>query len=115
MIEKSNYKKLISEVKKIVLLSKSKIYSTINITLVKTYYKIGKYILSYLEENKENENIFFEKLTKELKSDLGKGFSRSNLIYMRLFAKKYDSQTLSDQLSWSHYVELLNIGVRLEK
>lgn len=35
---------------------------------------------------------------------------------MRLFYSKYQiSQTVSDQLSWSHYVELLNISDELER
>jgi hypothetical protein len=46
----------------------------------------------------------------------GKGFSRTNLVYMRLFYIKYPiSQRESDQLSWSHYVELLSVSDDLER
>ena len=48
---------------------------------------------------------YSERLTKEL----GKRYSITNLKYMRMFylvIKK--SQTLSDQLNWSHYCELLS-------
>jgi predicted nuclease of restriction endonuclease-like (RecB) superfamily len=48
-------------------------------------------------------------LSKELKT-LGKGFSRSNLAYMRqfylLFPKIPDA---SGKLTWSHYVEILGV------
>ena len=38
----------------------------------------------------------------------GRGFSRSNLIYMRKFYLTFPkSETLSHQLTWSHYFELL--------
>ncbi len=58
----------------------------------------------------------FERIAKDLKKHYGKGFSRTNIIYMRLLYQKYPkSQTLSDQLSWSHYVELLSLEEDLER
>jgi predicted nuclease of restriction endonuclease-like (RecB) superfamily len=40
----------------------------------------------------------------------GKGFSRSNLSYMRLFYVKYPNrETVSHKLGWSHYFELLKV------
>ena len=46
----------------------------------------------------------------------GKGFSRSNLVYMRLLYLRYPiSQKPSHQLSWSHYVELLKLDDDLER
>ena len=45
----------------------------------------------------------------------GKGFSRSNLIYMRKFYLTFPkSETLSHQLTWSHYFELLKCDDSLE-
>jgi len=49
-------------------------------------------------------------LSKMLVNELGKGFSRPNLINMKNFYLAYKScQTLSDNLSWSHYCELLAV------
>ena len=46
----------------------------------------------------------------------GRGFSRSNLVYMRLLYQRYPiSQKPSHQLSWSHYVELLKLDDELER
>ncbi len=46
----------------------------------------------------------------------GKGFSRSNIVYMRLLYLRYPiSQKPSHQLSWSHFVELLKIEDGLER
>lgn len=45
----------------------------------------------------------------------GRGFSRSNLIYMRKFYLTFPkSETLSHQLTWSHYFELLKCDDPLE-
>ena len=50
-------------------------------------------------------------ISKELTSELGKGFSVSNLQFMRRFYQQYQiQQTASVKLSWSHYCELLSIS-----
>lgn len=55
-------------------------------------------------------------LSRDLTRLHGRGFSRSNLVYMRLFYLRYPiSQKPSDLLSWSHYVELLKIDDELER
>lgn len=57
-----------------------------------------------------------ERLSKDLSHQLGRGFDRSNLIYMRLCFLQYpDASILSHQLTWSHYVELLKIDHDLER
>ena len=58
------------------------------------------------EESVEYGSKLFEKLAVDLKKKYGKGFSRSNVVYMRLFFQKFPkSQTLSDQLSWIHFLK----------
>ncbi len=55
-------------------------------------------------------------LSRDLTIRHGKGFSRSNLIYMRLLYRNYQKgQKPSDLLSWSHHVELLRIDDPLER
>ena len=52
-----------------------------------------------------------KELSKRLTNDFGKGFSVSNLQYMKRFYLKYQKQqTVSVKLSWSHYCELLAIS-----
>lgn len=49
-----------------------------------------------------------DKLSKDLTLTYGKGFSRSNLFQIRnLYLKFPKIQTLSGQLTWSRYVEIL--------
>jgi len=77
------------------------------------YWSIGQHIVEYEQEGKIKAE-YGKQLLVQLAKDLrqyGKGFSRTNLIYMRLFYTKYPkSQTLSDFLSWSHFTELLSIS-----
>ena len=50
-------------------------------------------------------------LSKELTKEFGKGFSVSNIQFMRRFYQTYQiQQTVSVKLSWSHYCELLTIS-----
>jgi len=56
------------------------------------------------------------RLSRDLTEQYGKGFSRGNIFYMRkLFLTYPKVQTVSELLSWSHYVELLKIEDPLER
>ena len=114
----AQYNVLLSNIGNILNKSRHLAYQVINQILVKTYWEIGKQIVEYEQENNKQGygNKLFDKIANDLKQRYGKGFSRSNVIYMRLLYKKYpNSQTLSDQLSWSHYVELLIVDDDLAK
>ena len=55
------------------------------------------------------------RLVKDLKEQYGVGFNRYNLQYMRkLYVAFPKVQTLSELLSWSHYVEILKGDAPLE-
>jgi len=57
-----------------------------------------------------------ENLSRDLTLRHGRGFSRSNLNYMRLFYLFFRiCETLSHKLTWSHYCELVKIGDELER
>ena len=45
--------------------------------------------------------------SEKLKDDIGKKYSVTTLKYMRMFYEYGKSQPIADQLSWSHYIELL--------
>ena len=101
------------EISGIILNNKNKMIYQINNILVETNFMIGKVIV----ENEQNGNIRAEygkeillKLSKKLTNKFGSGFSRSNLQNMRLFYDKYKKyQTVSGNLSWSHYCYLIYI------
>lgn len=117
-IKETRYSSLIIDISELLEQGRRQAFHSVNIILVKTYWTIGKRIVEY--EQKGNERAEYgDKLLIQLSKDLafkyGRGFSRSNLVYMRLFYLKYPkSETLSHQLTWSHYFELLKIDDDLE-
>ena len=79
---------------------------------LETYYNVGKILVN--AQGGEEKSKYGDKLIKEysnkLKKEFGKGYSTTTLKYMRqfyLFCKK--SQAVPDQLTWSHYIELLKL------
>ena len=74
-----------------------------------TYYEIGK--LLYEAGGKYGDNIINE-YSKKLVVEVGKKYNRRTLFRMRQFYRTFSNEkvsTLSTQLSWSHYSELLSI------
>lgn len=98
---------------------RQKAVQAINANLLEAYWKIGQYIVEF-EQGGVGRAAYGKFLIDNLSKDLsilhGKGFSRSNLIYMRLLYIEYSiSEKPSHLLSWSHYVELLKIEDKLER
>lgn len=115
----NNYQSLIEQIKNTYTDGKAKAIKVVRRELVLTYWAVGKHIVEF--EQKGNEKAEYgakilTRLSKDLSDQLGRGFSRTNLINMRLMYLKYPNlNTLSDQLSWGHYVELLSIDAELER
>lgn len=91
----------------------------VNTQLLETYWQIGQHIVEFEQGGKvraEYGKALVSNLAKDLSLLHGKGFSRSNIVYMRLLYLRYPiSQKPSHQLSWSHFVELLKIENDLER
>jgi predicted nuclease of restriction endonuclease-like (RecB) superfamily len=87
--------------------------------LIEAYWHVGQHIVEF-EQAGSVRAEYGKALISTLAADLGlrngKGFSRSNLVYMRLLYLRYPiGQKPSHQLSWSHYVELLKLDDELER
>lgn len=86
---------------------KAKNYSKNRSDLI-TRYNVGK-LLS--EAGKHYGENIIEKYSRKLTIEFGKGYSKRNLWQMLQFYElKEKMQTLSAQLSWSHYCELLSLN-----
>jgi len=111
MIEKSNQMAL--EISEIVNETKSKLVKDINKSITYVYWNVGRIIVKH--ENEDNNRLEYGKevlkgLSNELTKLLGKGYSLTNLTYMRWFYNVYpDYNKINENLSWSHYVELITI------
>ena len=74
-----------------------------------TYYEIGKLLNE--AGGKYGDNVINE-YSKKLVVEVGKKYNRRTLFRMRQFYRTFSNEkvsTLSTQLSWSHYSELLSI------
>ena len=91
---------------------------SVNTILVQTYWHIGQHIVEFEQKGNERAEYgsqLFERLSKDLTQSYGKGFRRSNLLYMRkLYLFFPISETLSHLLTWSHYYEILKADSELE-
>lgn len=103
-------KQLVEAIRHLIDTSKTKVFSQVNVALLQTYWAIGKLIVEREAQEQQPSGSLILDLSKALTKQLGKGFSRTNLFYMRSFYLSYsDVHTVSGQLSWSHYRELLVI------
>ena len=103
----SGYDSLVKSIGTLLDAARSQIATSVNTILVKTYWNIGKYIVEF-EQGGALSAEYGSNLLNRLSTDLthlyGKGFSRSNILYMRKFYVCFPkSETLSHVLSWSHF------------
>ena len=107
-------KNLVEQIKTLLEASRQKVAVEVNTTLLHTYWQIGRLICEYEQSDAvraEYGKQTLKVLSKELTNEFGKGFSVSNIQFMRRFYQTYQiQQTPSVKLSWSHYCELLSIS-----
>ena len=101
-----------NEIKNILNIARNKVYKTANFVMVEAYWNIGK---SIIEEQGGNEKAEYgagliKELSKQMTQDFGKGFTVTNLKYMRQFYLMFpNSHALRDELSWTHYRLLIKV------
>lgn len=117
-INDAAYKQLLDSISTLWSEAKTKAVSAVNTELLEANWETGKYIVEYEQQGKiraEYGKKLLVNLARDLTAKNGKGFSRSNLIYMRKFYLVFQkSETLSHKLTWSHYFELLKCDNTLE-
>ena len=92
-------------IRKSVLTAQSKVYTAVNSAMVQAYWEIGQEI-----HRAEYGKKLLEYLSEHLTKEFGKGFTVTNLKYMRQFYRAFPIRhTLCDELSWSHYRLLMRI------
>ena len=114
----SEYVRLVSLISDVWEKARDNAAIAVNTELLEANWQTGRYIVEF-EQGGNIKARYGEQLITNLAKDLtrlrGRGFSRSNLIYMRkLYLTFPKSETLSHQLTWSHYFELLKCDDPLE-
>ncbi|MBN1768215.1 MAG: DUF1016 family protein [Prolixibacteraceae bacterium] len=116
-----NTDRLYANVADLLRIAQNAVLQTVNMTMVSTYFEIGRMIVEEEQEGKERAKYgeqLISGLSQKLTSEFGKGYSLTNIKQMRRFYISYSkSQTLSDQfkLSWSHYLFLMRIDDENER
>jgi len=113
------YQELLKQISNRYVQGQAQAIRSVNEALIETNWNIGRYIVEYEQKGSQKAKYgsrLLENLSRDLTLLHGKGFSRSNLNYMRLFYLRYPiCETLSHKLSWSHYCELVKIDEELER
>lgn len=101
-----------SQIRDILSAARNKVYSAANFAMVEAYWHIGKSIVEKQggETRAEYGAGLIAELAARMTADFGKGFTATNLKYMRQFYIAFPIRhTLRDQLNWSHYRLLMRV------
>jgi predicted nuclease of restriction endonuclease-like (RecB) superfamily len=111
--ETSIEQSLLNELSQLIEQSQRQVFSHANSTLTILFWQIGKRINDEILRNKRAEYAkqIVSTVSTQLKSQYGRNFEIRNLRRMMQFAGQFTKLEtilpLSQQLSWSHFVELL--------
>ncbi|MBM3200511.1 DUF1016 domain-containing protein [Candidatus Woesearchaeota archaeon] len=113
LIKVEDYNEIYNDIKFLLDKAKAQAYKAVDNIKVQTYWQIGERIAR--EGLQHNERADYGKrLIVNLAKDLGLG--KVNLYYMVRFYQVYPIiQTVSEQLSWSHYIELIYLTDKQER
>ena len=106
---------LYSKIADLIISRKSSVSQAINSTMIFLYWEIGESICLDLLENAKDDygNSIVEEVSRKLTRQYGKGFNRAAVFRMVQFYQKFPErekvEMLSQQLTWSHFVERLPI------
>ena len=113
-LSNQNISRIVNEIGTLLESARSNVARQVNNELLSTYWNIGRIIAEYeqtVPERADYGKQTLKELSKALTNEFGKGFSVSNIQFMRRFYQTYQiQQTASVKLSWSHYCELLSIS-----
>lgn len=111
--ELSNYDAFLSILKQRIRTAQVRAALVVNQELVLLYWQIGREILQRQQDEGWGTKVI-ERIAKDLKREFPeiKGFSRTNLLYMRAFASAYPDdqfvQQAAGQIPWFHNCVLLD-------
>ncbi|HEX7846747.1 MAG TPA: PDDEXK nuclease domain-containing protein, partial [Chitinophagaceae bacterium] len=112
-----------TDVKAILELARNNAVRSVNFSMVMAYWKIGERIEEEILKGKRatyGEQLI-DRLSKRLTKEFGRGFTVTNLKYMRLFYNafpighavrdqfKQQGKVLRPELSWTHYRSLMAV------
>jgi len=89
-------------------------FRAVNSIMVQAYWHVGRILVEHEQAGEERAAYgarLIRQVAERLTAEFGKGFGHRNLWYMREFYLAFPKvQTLSAQLTWSHYCLLLKVA-----
>jgi predicted nuclease of restriction endonuclease-like (RecB) superfamily len=113
--------KLLGDLRDLIQETRQNVARNINSALVMLYWKVGQRIRKDILEEKRAD--YGEKIvptvSAQLVEEFGEGFARRNLFRMIRFVEVFPDEqivsTLSTQLGWSHFVEIIPLKDELQR
>ncbi|WP_448873231.1 PDDEXK nuclease domain-containing protein [Desulfobulbus propionicus] len=112
---------LIGDIRALIEETRSAVAVTVNTAMTLLYWRIGKRICEDIlrKERAGYGDEIVATLSRQLTTDYGGGFSEKSLRHMILFSETFPEleivSTLSRQLSWSHFKEIIYLKQPLQK
>lgn len=108
---------LLSDIRLLLNHARRNVAQAVNSAMVQTYWHIGRTIVEH--EQSVNARAEYGKqqlayLSANLGEAFGKGFDITNLLNMRCFYQTFPiRETVSPELSWSHYCKIIRLETPL--
>ena len=112
---------LLADLRQLITTARERVARYVNQELTLLYWDIGQRVQVEIlkAERAEYGKQIVGTLSQQLVQDFGKGFTRDNLARMVKFAQTFPDRqivgTLSEQLSWSHFVEIIPLDEPLKR
>ena len=113
--------RLLADVRCLIGVARQQVAQTVNAGLVALNWHVGRRVREDVigEQRAEYGQRIVATLSRQLIPDFGAGFSEKNLWRMVQFAERFPDErivaTLSRQLGWSHFKELIPLGDNLKR
>jgi predicted nuclease of restriction endonuclease-like (RecB) superfamily len=113
--------KLLEDLRSLIREARENVAQAVNSALVLLYWQVGHRIRTEIlrEKRADYGERIVPTLSAQLAVDFGEGFSRRNLFRMIRFAEVFPDRqivaSLSRQLSWSHFIEILPLKDDLQR
>jgi predicted nuclease of restriction endonuclease-like (RecB) superfamily len=112
---------LLADIRSLIDAGRAHVAQAVNVGMVLLYWSIGDRIRREIlrEQRAAYGEQVIDLLAAQLTADYGRGFGRRNLFQIVRFAEAFPDrqivQTLSAQLGWSHFVEILPLDDPLKR
>ncbi len=112
---------LLNDIRSLIEATRRRVSTTINTEMVLLYWHIGDRIRkdTLNMERADYGKQIVQTLSGQLTVEYGRGFSRTNLFNMIKFAEVFSDikivRRLSEQLSWSHFVQIIALDDPLKR